>query len=918
MKLVPVAAYHFTGSGGQMAEDHYILIAAAERHTALALSSALAEGGFTVTTIVDTAEEAVRSISDGRVALAILDCSIPGMAAAAARTRLVRGVPVIFLAKPGSVIPAHELEAAAPSCVLPYAMDATLLRMNVEAVLRAGLATEEPFRAIADSTWDWEYWLSPEGVMLYTNPSCLRVTGYASGDFYANPGFLESIVHPDDRAAYDRHVEEYTGAREGDESSPLLIWRIITASGETRWIEHVCRPLFGADGSYRGRRASNRDVSERKKIEELFNDSEERFKTLALLAPIGIYLTDLNGDCFFVNNRWSEMAGFSIEEAKGDGWVRAIHPEDRDRVRDEWYETVRGRGRWGTEYRFVDGEGKITWVYGVAGPLHDARGELAGYIGANMDITARKMMEDERRRYNRLLDHVLKTQSLYITDGNYGQVFGSLLDALVELTGSEYGFLDEVRRDADGTLYKLSLAMSNISWDEDSRRLYDDLVARRLEFRNLSTLAGLPATSGKIVISNDPARDPRAAGLTAHHPPLKTYMGIPVLYGGEVVGVAGVANRPGGYDEGIAHFLQPLIGTCASIIHSMRLLEKQKALAGEVEESERLLRAMTDAVSESAILMKPDGTVEVINQCGARRLGLAPEEAVGRSIFDLVPPAIAASRRVMLEEVLSSGLSVQFEDERNGMSLLHSIYPVRDAGGEIRHLAVYAYDVTERRDFEIKQASSVREKEMLIKEIHHRVKNNFQVITSMLSLQGERIRNREVLDEFGAASERIRAMALVHEQLYYSEDLSRIDFGTYLHVLTYEIASYYRDPARTIEIVIECDSVYLSIDKAVPCGLIVNELITNAAKHAFPAGSCADCKIAVSFREREDGMLELGIADNGSGLPERYSVHEAKSFGLTLVTGLVQQLDGKLEVESGAGTSYSITFPGKSKPFRKT
>lgn len=226
-------------------------------------------------------------------------------------------------------------------------------------------------------------------------------------------------------------------------------------------------------------------------------------------------------------------------------------------------------------------------------PVFDANGQVEGLVFSLLETTEQKRKEDRLRDLSKVLDSVRRAQSLYISRGETREVFDTLLEQLVEMTASEFGFLDEVLRDPDGTPYKLNLAMSNISWDEKSRTLYDQLRARDLEFRDLENLAGLPALTGEPVLANDVAHDSRSRGIPHGHPPIHAFLGLPVRGGGELVGVIGVANRPGGYNEAMVTLMEPYVSTCAGIIQAIRSKAREReaeATIRRLEKSESLAR----------------------------------------------------------------------------------------------------------------------------------------------------------------------------------------------------------------------------------------------------------------------------------------------------------------------------------------
>jgi len=198
------------------------------------------------------------------------------------------------------------------------------------------------------------------------------------------------------------------------------------------------------------------------------------------------------------------------------------------------------------------------------------------------------------------------------------------------------------------------------------------------------------------------------------------------------------------------------------------------------------------------------------------------------------------------------------------------------------------------------------EKEVLLKEIHHRVKNNLQIISSLLSLQARQVTDDKTLRALGDSQSRVRSMALIHEKLYQSQSMARIDFGEYVKSLASDLFRSYRRNFSGIQLNVQVDEVALNLDHAVSCGLILNELMTNALKYAFPEGRSGT--IWVELRTQPGHLLSLRVADDGVGIPLDFDTLNAKSLGLQLVNSLVRQLDGTMELESAKGTSFCISF----------
>jgi two-component sensor histidine kinase len=218
-------------------------------------------------------------------------------------------------------------------------------------------------------------------------------------------------------------------------------------------------------------------------------------------------------------------------------------------------------------------------------------------------------------------------------------------------------------------------------------------------------------------------------------------------------------------------------------------------------------------------------------------------------------------------------------------------------------------DITERKRADEKIQASLREKEILLGEVHHRVKNNMQVISGLLDLQARSSGNPELIEMLNESQSRIRSMALVHEKLYGSKDFARIDMAGYVRALSQELFQSYKINPEKIDLIIQTDgAVYVDISKAIPCGLILNELISNALKHAFPGDGPGELRIII--RETKNTEIEIVVRDNGLGLPDDVDPHQPRTVGLHLVNGLVKnQLDGQIEVIRDAGTEFRIKFP---------
>lgn len=233
-----------------------------------------------------------------------------------------------------------------------------------------------------------------------------------------------------------------------------------------------------------------------------------------------------------------------------------------------------------------------------------------------------------------------------------------------------------------------------------------------------------------------------------------------------------------------------------------------------------------------------------------------------------------------------------------------TLAPVVESG----YINVYALDITARKQAETQLAKSLEEKEVLLREIHHRVKNNLQIIVSLLNLQSEYAEDKQVVELFRQSQLRVKSMALLHERLYQTEDMAHVNISDYVRDLTNELMASHGAEALEIGIEIDVEEIYPSINVAVPCALIINELVSNCFKHAFPSGRSGQIRIVL--RSDEHGKCTLEVSDNGVRFAEDADVSGGGTLGLKLVHTLAAQLGGSAELDCSVGTTFRISFSG--------
>ena len=314
---------------------------------------------------------------------------------------------------------------------------------------------------------------------------------------------------------------------------------------------------------------------------------------------------------------------------------------------------------------------------------------------------------------------------------------------------------------------------------------------------------------------------------------------------------------------------------------------------------------MLDIITET----DENGKYIYVSPSSNQLLGYSPEYLLGKSFYDFIhPDNLKEVNKILKKPVVSSTnvrLQYQCKNAEGKYIWLETIgKPVLEDGGG-KGFIYSSRDISEQKRSEELIKKSLREKEILLKEIHHRVNNNLQIISSLLSLQSRNVVNKEDYKLFVESQNRVMAMAMIHEMLYQSEDLNHINFSNYIRDLVSNLFYSYGIKNR-ISPIINVGPVSLNIETAIPCGLIISELVSNSLKYAYPDNAVGKVSISLKSLKNE---LELIVSDDGVGFPEEMDFNKTESsLGLKLVNSLIKQLDGSIELDRSQGTKFTIKF----------
>ncbi len=342
-------------------------------------------------------------------------------------------------------------------------------------------------------------------------------------------------------------------------------------------------------------------------------------------------------------------------------------------------------------------------------------------------------------------------------------------------------------------------------------------------------------------------------------------------------------------------------------------IQRHEKTQEKLKGTEARLSGIVHSAMDAIISINSNQSILLINEAAEKMFLCKANEVIGTPISRFIPEPF---KNISSDDInkagesglanLSTGKLGTITGIRSGMEefpIEASISRVEVAGEKLYTLIVR--DITGRKKTEEKIEASLKEKEVLLKEVHHRVKNNLQIISSLLNLQSNYIQDKEALEVFKESQNRVKSMALIHEKLYQSGNLSQINIRDYIKDLSAKLFASYRHDAKNIKLNLNVEEIFLEVDKCIAVGLILNELISNALKHAFANKTGGE--LGISFF-KDDSKLILEISDNGIGFPEDFDFQNTETLGLQLVFSLIDQHDGTIEYDKKNGTKFTISL----------
>lgn len=602
-------------------------------------------------------------------------------------------------------------------------------------------------------------------------------------------------------------------------------------------------------------------IEERTSTETSIRKSEESYRMIA--ERTGQLIYDYNVDSGKI--AWSgaiveltqytpqEFAEFNINQ-----WAEFIHPDDREGAEKKLEEAMTGHHEYNIEYRFRKKDGTYfdvhdrgTFLYRKGTDAHAYRmlGTMADVSHVN-DII-QKLKENEER---------YKLFSLLTSDYIYSAVV------------TEEGMKTE--------------------WASDSFHTITGYTAGELEEQG-----------GWITIIH---RDDYEKALKESAKALQ----------GETVIMEYRITTKSGDVRWLRDYIRPIIdkatGKVIKNMGGVQDITDRKRAEEKLKSNEERFRMLIEKSADAIVLFDRRGRIKFSSSAVLPIIGRTPEELLNVSAFDLAHPKdkrtlLFRIGRILFTPEKSITTTTRFQHKNGSWISIEGSVTNLLSHPSVNAMVVNFRDVTQRINADERLKRSLNEKEILLKEVHHRVKNNMQVISSLLNLQTGFLRDKHSVELFRDSRNRVKSMALVHEILYNSKDIASVNFSSYVKQLLETVQQSFGAKASTVSFDISIRNIILDIDTAIPCGLIINELVSNSLKYAFPKKKVGQIVIAM---KKQKEHLQLSVSDNGIGISKKNELNES-TLGLQLVQALTEQLKGTIVIESKRGTTITIDFPLK-------
>jgi PAS domain S-box-containing protein len=690
---------------------------------------------------------------------------------------------------------------------------------------------------------------------------------------------MDKLSDPQEFLARVRYLYEHREEKSREE--------VLLKDGKV--LERYSSPMLGKDNRYSGRVWYFHDITERKQAEAAIRSREEQFRVIFHNQQTGLIMVDaVTHTIADANAAALSMIGASREDVMGKVCHTFICPAEKGKCPV----TDLGHTVDNSERVLIRANGEKIPILKSVNPVKI--GDRPFLIESFVDLTERKQMEKQVSESRQLFADIISflPDPTFVIDKE-GKVL-AWNRALEELSGVSAG---DIIGKGD---HEYSL------WLYGKRHpILVDLVLQsdqdigRLDYASIHW-------DGRTVTAQTEFIQPGSG----HKTPLSLVASPLIDLQGKITGAIESMRDISRLKEAEAE-LSRINQNLEQIVRDRtRALEEEVAQRKRAEEDVQdaliYTRSVIEANPDLMVVLDGKGTVLDVNAAAELLIGLPREQIIGSSYFSYIVDD--GTNRDTFSRLLEQGrLERIIQIRRNdGHITPLSVNAIVIGGsvGAVTRIIVAGHDITRQKQDEKAIRASLEEKVILLREVHHRVKNNLQIIISLVNLQMRQTDDPGVKQIMAETQNRVRAMSLVHEKLYRSESLSRIDFADYTRFLGTQLFSFYGTDTRRVKLDFTLGKIMVDINTAVPLGLLMNELISNALKHAFPNGREGTISISGGY---EGDLIMLVVRDNGIGIPEDLDWKNTKTLGMRLITSLIDQVDGTITLDRKNGTAFTIT-----------